>query len=99
MWGLDESALMKHQGASILLLLEGARDSRAASLSLFPEMLKRELHGVRATIEAYSKAGKLEGSEHATACGYKLEKGKPWDIEVRVTTSATRTTYLLDRWD
>lgn len=95
MWGGGH----EHHGAGVVLLLDGCRDSNNNSLSLFPETLRSELRPVRATIEAYSRAGKLGGQEQATACGLDLRKGRTWDITVRVTRAGIKSLYMLDRWD
>ena len=44
-----------HRGWSYLLCLEGARDGCEESC-LFPQSMKKEFHGVRSTIEAYSRS-------------------------------------------
>lgn len=85
----------------VLLALQGAKDSRESTLALFPELLKSELRAIRATIEAYSRAGKLEGKEEASVCGLMLNKAGAgaWDCKVRVTTALGRQDYRIDRWD
>lgn len=88
-----------HQGESVLLLVEGAKDSRNTSLVLFPSCLKSTLHEVRATIEAYSNSRKLEGAEEASAAGLRLQKGQPLNTLVRVTTQSGTQEYVIDRWD
>lgn len=91
---------LDHQGAAVFFLLDGARDLRGGgSLALFPECLRSELHGIRSTIEAFSRAGRLEGRDEASACGLKLEKGQAWNVTVRVTNKAGRAVFKLDRWD
>ena len=88
-----------HQGKAVILLLARARETRFDGLALFPECLKSELHTVRATIEAYSKAGTLEAAEDASACGMMLKAGQAWQARVRVKTGLTTQEYLLDLWD
>ena len=80
-------------------MIDGARDSRNASLVIFPETLRSDLHSVRATVEAFSKAGKLVGVEEASANGLLLSKGSTWNAQLRVTSSGSQQTYRLDRWD
>ena len=70
----------KQHGISYLVRLEGATDS-SSSLCLFPTMLRSEMHGVRATIEAYSKRGEVERAkdENGKDCfvgGVKVGKVK-----------------------
>jgi hypothetical protein len=90
-----------HQGKSVLFLLAGAQDTgvKGAGLALFPEILKSEFHGIRATIEAFSRAGQLAGAEEASACGIRLQQGQPWAERFRVQSEGTVIDYVLDRWD
>jgi hypothetical protein len=85
-----------HMGKGAVLFLDGCRDSRAnQGNALFPETLKTELHGARATIEAYSKNAKIAGFDEASACGIGIV-----DTVVRVTGRAgVVTQYKIDRWD
>jgi len=100
MWGGDESRY-KHQGFGAVILLEGARETRFTDLALFPETLRSELHGVRATIEAHSRSRKIEGAEEASACGLAIHAGGgAWDCSLRVADRAgAKLVYKLDRWD
>ena len=70
-----------------------------SGIALFPEVLKRELREVRATIEAYSRSEKLGGADEASACGIRLQKGSSWKARFRVTTDIGTTIYRLERWD
>lgn len=91
-----------HQGKSVFFILKGCKDTRYKSiggLALFPEVLKSELREIRSTIEAYSRAGTLEGYDEADACGIRLQSGRSWDHVFRVTTDTGVTEYRLDRWD
>lgn len=88
-----------HHGKSVFLLLKGARDVNVGELCLFPEILRNDLHGIRATIEAHSKSGKLSGQEAATACGIRLQSGKPMSATLFVTTDIGKQVYVIDRWD
>jgi hypothetical protein len=88
-----------HNGSAVFFILDGAKDIGPVSASLFPEILKAELHTVRATIEAYSKSAKLEGEEKASACGLRLQKGVAWNSLFRVWSRGIITDYKLDRWD
>ncbi len=88
-----------HQGQAVFLLLEGARDTRKASLGLFPEILRAELRPVRATIEAYSGQHSPAGADNADACGLRLGAGQNWTCRVEVDTADGTLAYLLDRWD
>jgi hypothetical protein len=83
----------------VVMVVEGARDLTCTGMALFPEMLKSELHGIRATIEAYSNAGKIEGAEEATACGLGLSAKSQLGYVVRVIADTGTQEYKLDRWD
>jgi hypothetical protein len=91
----------KNHGESVTFMIEGAIDSCNSSLALFPEILKSEFHAIRSTIEAYSRSRSLEGSDKASACGVRLQKGIPWtDFIFNVTNNqGTVIQYNLDRWD
>lgn len=97
MWGGSRDYL--HQGESVFFVLADARESVPASLALFPEILKGELHGVRAVIEAHSNSRKMEDMAQGDACGIRLQKGAPWNYRFRVTAADRQAEYVLDRWD
>lgn len=90
-----------HQGASVFFILEDCHDTNAAraGLGIFPESLRSELHSIRATIEAFSNAGVIEGADDASACGIRLQKGQEWAAVFRVTSAGSTVEYVLDRWD
>lgn len=91
-----------HQGQSVILLLDGAKDLRyrGAGNALFPEILKTEYREIRHTIDNYSKGETLTGGTYGDlACGIRLQGGSAWDTTVRVTTALGTTVYKLDRWD
>ena len=67
--------------------------------ALFPETLRADLHGVRSTIEAYSRNAVLGGRESASACGLDIRKGSQWTANVRVFASSGWAEYTIDRWD
>lgn len=100
MW-FDSKA--EHQGQGVLFILDGAKDSRTAGtgLALFPEILKAEFHGIRATIEAFSRRGEISGIEEASANGIICQKSSraDWNTSFRVTTADGIVQYKLDRWD
>lgn len=97
MWNPDLK--MEHQGEAVCFLLDGARETRVAGAALFPEILKSEFHGIRSTIEAYSRRAKMEGLEEGSACGLMLSKGNSWKARIRVTSKGQTLEYKLDRWD
>lgn len=88
-----------NQAKSVHFILDGARDKRyeKSGNALFPETLKSEFHGIRATIEAYSRRAVLFGYDEASACGVRA--GDSWGISVRVTNEFGVSSYRLDRWD
>lgn len=90
-----------HQGKGVFFILKDCKDNRNTSSALFPEIMRSELRGVRATIEAYSRQNKLGGQDEASACGRLLQAGtRNWmNCELRVTTDLGVTRYQLDRWD
>ncbi len=95
MWGGEDC--FQNFGKRALFILPRAKDSSHRELSLFPETLRSELHSIRSTIEAFSRSGKLEGSEEGTANG--VATSDKWPITVRVTTTLGVTEYRIDRWD
>ncbi len=96
MWGGDP---LPHHGESVLLMLEGAHETRNVGLALFPECLRSELHGIRSVIEAHSRSAQATGIAEAGASGMGLKKGAAWDCRVRVVTGAAVFEYVLERWD
>lgn len=97
MWGSQPSPFL---GEGAVLLIDGALDSHVGSNALFPECLKDELHGARATIEAYSRSATLGGREPGAACGYDLRKSQRiHDCVIRVFSAGAWIPYRIDRWD
>lgn len=89
-----------HHNKGAVLVLKGAVDTRDCGLSLFPETLKAELHGVRSVIEAYSARGKLEGREEASVCGLDVRQASQVrPITIKVTSRGVETTYHIDRME
>ncbi len=96
LWGDRPSAFF---GDNQILVLDGAVDSRTGQGNgIFPETLRDELHGARATIEAYSQLAVIAGREEASACGYAIGKNHA-NIELRVWTGGASAVYYIDRWD
>jgi len=90
----------EHQGDGILLLLEGARETRQAGNALFPEQLKSSLHGIRSTIEAFSRSASMQGLAEGSAIGYDLrDKSVGYPVVIRVKAAGRVTDYKVDRWD
>lgn len=90
---------MEYQtGGRVLCILQGAHDTHNSSIALFPECLKSELHHVRATIEAHSRATVMKdlpaGTQHAA--GYMLN-GKNENIELIIGMQEGTAVYKIDR--
>lgn len=96
LWGRDPQP---HLSEGVVLVLEGCADGHHVGASLFPEILRGELHEVRSTIEAFSRSAKMDGQEAASACGYDLRKGQQINVLVRVSNGPHMTDYRIDRWD
>lgn len=90
---------MPYVSEGVLLLIEGAMDRQTGQgNALFPEMLKEDLHGIRATVEAYSKSAILGGREEGSACGYDIRKSGA-DCQLRVFSGGVWQRFNVDRWD
>lgn len=96
-WYKDSS--QQHKG--MILILKNARDRRhqTSGLALFPENLKSEFHSIRKTIEAFSKNGRLQGFDEASACGLFMTSTGSLNHQLRVTTDLGVQNYVIDRWD
>lgn len=91
-----------HQGKGVMFILDGCKDEtwKLIGNAIFPEILKSEFHGIRSTIEAYSRGAKLFGADEASACGIMKHAGQDgWNIILRVVTKLGVTNWKLDRWD
>lgn len=78
-----------------LFLLDGARDRNVDGLALFMQVVRSDLHGVRAVIEAHSNSGKKTGREDASACGINA-----LNTVVRVTLAGgVVSDYHIDRME
>ncbi len=98
MWDPDRT--YPHQGEKMFFLLRGARDMRyTQGAGFFPEQLRSEYHGVRATMEAYVREAVVAESEQASANGLAIQPGRPADVRVRVASKTGRAVYLIDRWE
>ena len=95
--------VFEHQGAGVILLIDGARDTRHASKqsAIFPSNLRAEYHGMRQVIERFSAANTLEGFDGEHLCGLCITSGFKGGRHtlLRVTTGGVATEYKIDRWD
>ena len=83
-----------------IFVLEGCRDGvkgASATISLFPEILKSELHPIRATVEAYNNTRCLTGWP-GSAAGLMLDSNSP-AIEAKVVSGGASSIYLIDRME
>jgi hypothetical protein len=93
-WGAHNPADLSDK---LFFLLTGARDTAyTEGGAFFPTQLGSELHGSRATLEAYARTAVIAGRDQAVACGWMAEKDREWAIQLRVNG---QDVYLLDRWD
>lgn len=88
-----------HHAKGVIFVLAEARETRQSGAALFPEILKSELHAVRATIEAYSRGAEIADMAEGTACGYMASAGQNWNLLLRVKSGGRSAQYKLDRWD
>lgn len=96
-WNDSQAA---HQGDGLVLFLEGARETRQGGNALFPECLRADLHGIRSTVEAYSRNAQMHGLAEGSAIGYDLrDKTGGYPALVRVKAGGRVVDYKLDRWD
>lgn len=95
----NNDVMIKAFGQGIFFALEDARDSAAPDLALFTELLRSELHSVRATITEFNKRGKLSGIEQGDAQGVLLQSNREYNIFLRVETKTTSTYYTIDRFE
>lgn len=93
---------MRHHPHGTIFVLEGAKDFRKSGNAIFPETLKSDFHGIRSTIEAYSRTAIIAEPENASACGIALSQGRNGGrpIHLRVSDGTpSRVEVQLDRWD
>lgn len=84
---------------SWLLMLEKGEDTHNGGVGLFPQILRKELYNVRATLEAYSNRATLANPERSRV-GISVSEGAPSiGITLDVTTGNIVTMYNIDRWD
>lgn len=90
-----------HHQSAVHFIVDGCRDTnyQRSGNAIFPETLKAEFHGIRSTIEAYSRNAKLDGYDSSSACGVRCGAGQSWNLLIRVKSKYGVTSYRLDRWD
>jgi hypothetical protein len=89
--------------AGVMLVIDGCRDVKyERGAGFFPEILRSELHEIRATLEAHTKRTAIEGADGPMAAGPAWQRlgGNSWQgFHVRVTRDGIRSEYRVDRWD
>jgi len=99
-WGDEAEQKFQHQGDGIILLVDGARETKTAGAALFPSLLRAELREVRSVIESYSNNAKMGGLLDGSAIGIDIRQGASAHVAtVRVTSAGAQQTYKIDRWD
>lgn len=83
----------------VILILSGAQDRQQGGLGLFPSILKKEFHEIRAVMEAYSTQNQLEGRDEASACGILIGENFSNSYRVKVFAFGGTSEYIIDRWD
>lgn len=95
----DDNAGKHLAGDRLLLVLEGAADSRTGQgNALFPECLRGDLFSVRSTIEAYSRGAAIGAADGQLASGLDLSRGSA-NCALRAYVSGAWNAYRIDRWD
>ncbi len=89
---------MPYLAEGVVLVIDGAVDTRQPGNCLFPEILIDDLHAVRSTIEAYAHSAQIAGKEEAGACGYGIGKNGA-RCTLRAFALGAWTSYQIDRWD
>ena len=79
------------------LILKEAKETRISGLALFPEILRNELHSVRATIESYSQKGIIEGIDDSVGAIVLYANSPSINIQLVVTVGKFQTKYTIDR--
>ncbi|MNV47735.1 hypothetical protein D3C71_1396120 [compost metagenome] len=91
---------MAHKLEGVLIVLNEACDTSNEGLSLFPQDMRKELHEIRATIEAHSNEGILgDCPEDQSMAGMMLNSKGHFGHVLRVRTALGVSDYKIDRWD
>lgn len=99
-WGDEAEQKFQHHGDGIVLLVDGARETRTPGVALFPSLLRAELREVRSVIESYSNSAKMGGLMDGSGIGIDVRQGNPFHpTTVRVTSAGISQIYKIDRWD
>ncbi len=86
-----------HFPGGVLVLIDGAKETRNSGAALFPETLKSDLHGVRSVIEAHSRSQQIiDHGDHAGGTALFIS-AKDGDVRLRVKLDGVTTIYRIDR--
>lgn len=100
-WGRPKEAWHKD---NVILLIDGANDTRGAGLGLFPSNLIQALHPIRSTIEQFSRKGKIDGlgnPDNVAGLGVSKDSKTPFVLMVESGEPDMKITkgYTIDRWE
>lgn len=86
-------------GDMVLFVLEGCQpEQQSSSASIFPEIVRNDLHSIRSVIEAKSNQGTISGRMESSANGVVV--GRNHKHTFRVTDrNGNQTTYTIDRFE
>jgi len=86
-------------GEARLLALKGARDNHHSGLALFPEIIRSDLKGFRATIEEFSKRGRVQRQAGENAAGLLISDREFLAFDLHVTIGSTVVMVTIDRFE
>jgi hypothetical protein len=87
-------------GKGLLVVLDGCRPRDSGDSALFPEIMRKEMHGIRSVIEAYSNSHECTGVNEAEVCGLMFESARsPQPISFKAIINNIIHYYTLDRWE
>jgi hypothetical protein len=89
-----------HHNRGLMLVLQGAKDTKNKGSGIFPECLLSDYHPIKSVIEKFSNTDMVGAApEGQLAQGLILDKGHPWNTLLRITSKGKTALYRLDRWD
>lgn len=87
-------------GPSMVVVIEGARDTWQPGLALFPEVLMADLKPYRGVIEAHSNSAKMVTIAAPNAAGLLFNSSTPaTPLRLRVRIDSLWQSFAIDRWD
>jgi len=86
-----------HFPGGVLVLIEGAKETRNSGAALFPETLKSDLHAVRSVVEAHSRSQQIiDHGDHAGGTALFIS-AKDSGVRLRVKIDGVTAHYRIDR--